>query len=199
MTNRREFLQAAALSGLPTLAGAAGLVEISRPRPSPNLDLHTVLVDGRHGEAIAVGSFVMRAGTAVRTLRDGDITQVWLNEIGPAWRREPRTIAGLTARPALFCFEQLAWSCGLRVVFHGEHVIHADGHPEHSVPRGAREAQLSVSDLARAGQLWPAYVAHALLVHRQQAACRHGPTDAGLEPPLPPGARLLTSWIIAAA
>jgi hypothetical protein len=199
MTNRREFLQAAALSGLPTLAGAAGVVEMSRPQAPPGLDPPAVVVDARYREGLAAGGCLGRASIRVHTLQDGDITQLWLSEIGPAWRREPRTVAGLTARPALFCLERLAWNCGLRVVFHGEHVIHPDGHVEHSLPRGAREAQLSVNDLELAGSLWPAYVAHALLVHRQRAGSRPGPTDAGLEPPLPAGARFLTSWIIAPA
>jgi hypothetical protein len=199
MTNRREFLQAATLSGLPTIAGAIGVVEVSRVQ-APLIDLHAVVLDGRHEEALALGASLSRAALAVRTLPDGDITQLWLREVGPAWREQPLAIAGLTARPALFCLEQLAWSSGLRVVFHGEHVIHCDGQMEHSLLRGAQQAQLAVRDLERAGALWPARIARAFVSYQQPARRRRpGPSEAALEPPLRSGARLLTSWIIAVA
>jgi len=129
---------------------------------------------------------------------DADITHVWLHQIGPAWRQRPVAIAGLTARSALFCLEQLALSRGLRVVFHGEHVIHPDGRTEHSILRGAQRAQISARDLTHAGAQWPALVADALTRHRRTTGPeRFGPSDAALEPALPSGAQLLTSWIIA--
>ncbi|MBX5462648.1 MAG: hypothetical protein IRZ28_16355 [Steroidobacteraceae bacterium] len=132
-------------------------------------------------------------------MADADITQVWLHQIGPAWRERPVPIAGLTARSALFCLEQLALSRGLRVVFHGEHILYPDGRTEHSILRGAQRAQVSARDLTRAGPQWPAAIAEALARHRQNPRPeRFGPSDAALEPALPPGAQLLTSWIIAA-
>jgi hypothetical protein len=99
----------------------------------------------------------------------------------------------------LFCLEQLALGFGLRVVFHGEHVVYPDGHIEHSLLRGAEGAQLSVRELARARALWPARVADAIASYRQTAGVRPGRSDAALEPTLPREAQLLTSWIIAAA
>jgi hypothetical protein len=212
-TNRREFLQAAAIAGagvagaglagagLPAIAGATGAeTQATANGFTPRLNLHSFIVDGRHTEARNLGSRLARAGTAVHTISDGDITQLWLSEIGPAWRQQPVAIAGLTARPALFCLEQLALSSGLRVVFHGEHIVHADGRVEHSILRGAADAQLSVRELTRAGALWPTRVAEGIALHRQQASpLRLARSDSALDPALPPGAQLLTSWIIAAA
>jgi hypothetical protein len=198
MTSRRQFLHAAALSsGLPALL-AAGDFMAARPQARARLGLHMVLVDGRHAETRPVGAYFSRGPAVVRTLPDGDITQTWLNDLGPAWGGQPHAIAGLTERPALFCLEQLALHRGLRVVFHGEHVIEPDGHLQHSLLRGAEEAHLSVDDLARAGARWPRRIAATIAAYRRAARPRRlGPSEASLEPALPPGARLLTSWIIA--
>lgn len=200
MTNRREFLQAAAIAGLPVIGAATGTIAVARPDSLTRSDLHAVLVDERFAQAQSVAASLAGAGTPVHTIADGDITQVWLNHIGPVWREGPVAIAGLTARPALFCLEQLALASGLRVVFHAEHVVQASGETEHAVLRGADDAFLSSRDLRRAGSHWPARIADAISTHRQLA--RPLPlarSDAALDPVLPPGAQLLTSWIIAAA
>jgi hypothetical protein len=198
MTNRREILQAAAVSAaLPWVSGTNRAVGATQAVP---IGLHAFLIDEHYSISRSVGRRLATRGALVRALPEGDITQLWLQDIGPAWRHQPVAIAGLTARPALFCLEQLALSCGLRVVFHGEHVVHPEGPTEHSILRGAEAASLSVRDLRRAGPLWPARLADAIATHRasgQQA--RVGPSDAALEPALPPGAQLLSSWIIAAA
>jgi hypothetical protein len=203
MTNRREFLQATAISGLPVITGlpvVAGAAEFAgAPRVNPPLNLHSVLVDKRHSEARSVGVRLATAGATVHAVPDGDITQVWLSHIGPAWRHRPVAVAGLTARPALFCLEQLALASGLRVVFHAEHVMHPGGKTEHSILRGAQAAHLSARDLMRAGPNWPARVADAIATHsRQTGGVRPGRSNSALDPTLPPGAQLLTSWVIAA-
>jgi hypothetical protein len=200
MTNRREFLQAAAIAGLPAMGAATGNVAMARSKLPARGDLHGVLVDDRFAEAQSMAASLARAGTPVHTISDGDITQVWLSHIGPAWREGRFTFAGLTARPALFCLEQLALASGLRVVFHAEHVLQAGGETEHSVLRGANDAFLSPRDLRRAGSLWPVRIADAIATHRQLASpLPLARSDAALDPVLPPGAQLLTSWIIAAA
>jgi hypothetical protein len=200
MTSRREFLGAAALSALPAIAGsslsfAAG-VGSDRGRSGP----HLVLVDARYPQSRNVATRVSRAGAAVHALADGDVTQVWLDRIAPAWQKGPAVVAGLTARPALFCLEQLALSSGLRVVFHAEHVIRVDGRTDHALMRGAESLSLSASELTEAGQRWNARIADVLASYRPQASlARVGRSESALEPVLPPGAQLLTSWIIAAA
>jgi hypothetical protein len=161
--------------------------------------LHTIVIDSRYAEARSVGTALAGQGPTVRALPDGDVTQLWLQHLGPAWRQQPVAIGGLTARPALFCLEQLAVGQGLRVVFHAEHIVHAEGRTEHRLLRGAATAGLSARGLALAGPLWPTRIAEVLTQHaRFIGRERPGLSAAALSPVLPPGASLLTSWIIAA-
>ena len=197
--NRRIFLEAAAAATLPVMVRAQPK---DRARPTAGARpgaVHTCLVDTRYAPARTLGARLAATGREVLAIPDGDVTQVWLQHIDPAWRRQPVPLAGLTARPALFCLEQLARGCGLRVVFHAEHVVHEEGRTEHRVPRGAPAAAISPSDLALAGVLWPAHIAEIIATYSSHAAReRLGLSEAGLQPTLPAGAQLLTSWIIAA-
>jgi hypothetical protein len=195
--NRREFLEAAAISALPAMASAtqrAG-AQADAARPA----LHTIVTDARYAQSRNLGAVLDAQGARVRMLADGDVTQLWLQHIGPAWRQQPVAIGGLTARPALFCLEQLALGQGLRVVLHAEHFVYAEGRTEHHLLRGAATAGLSARGLALAGPLWPTRVGEILAQHaRFTGRERQGLSAAALSPVLPPGAFLLTSWIIAA-
>jgi hypothetical protein len=195
MTNRRDILQAAAV--LPAVVGATRIAAHAHTDTAPLLPLHTVLIDERHAESRRLGARLAARGIAVHPVPSGDVTEVWLSHIDPLWRREPLAVAGLTERPVLFCLEQLAIGCGLRVVLHLEHDLHADGGTDHALLRGAEAAGLSGRDLTRAGPHWPSRIADALTRHPQRTGRRYGRSEAALEPSLPAGTRLLTSWIIA--
>jgi hypothetical protein len=196
MTNRREFLQAAAVTAVPIAAGAAPTAPTPYTPRRPTL--HAVIVDERHEETRTFAARMTSRRESVHAIPDGDVTAIWLREIRPAWKRQPAPVAGLTERPALFCLEQLALGSGLRVVFHGEHIVHPGGETEHSLLRGGATNALSARDLMRAGPLWPALVAQAMTWPVEFAPRpRLGPTNAGFAPTLPSGARFLTSWIIA--
>ena len=125
----------------------------------------------------------------------GDITDAWLKSVRPAWQRANASITGVTTPTALFCLEQFAWAQGMRVVFHAEHVLLPDGSVEHQVQRTTQP--LSAVILRRAGERWPQRLADALANPRVRHMLRPGPSLAALEPALPAGAKLLTSWIIA--
>jgi hypothetical protein len=197
--DRRKFLEAAALSTLPAIAIASRSLGDGH-RSSPASTLPAVLVDARFAPARALGARLIDLGATVHAMPDGDITQVWLSHIRPVWEAQPVTVVGLTARPALFCLEQFALACRLRVVFHAEHVVHGEGRTEHRVLRGAQATGVSAHDLALAGWMWPARIAQVVAMHRDKTAGeRYGPSDAALSPTLAPGSQLLTSWIIAAA
>jgi hypothetical protein len=157
-------------------------------------------MDERFIQSRNAGDRLAAGGATLIAIPDGDVTQVWLQHIGPAWKRQPLTVTGLTARPALFCLEQFARDYGLRVVYHGEHIVHVEGRTEHRLLRGAQSAGLAPYDLSLAGWLWPARVAEAMAnLSHETPGERFGPSAAALNPSLPLGARLLTSWIIAAA
>ena len=135
MTTRREFLQAAAITSLPALGGAA-IVDAAGTSASGPSVVQAVLVDERHAAARAAGARLAERGVKVHALPRGDITHVWLHHIGPMWQRQPIAVAGLTEAPAMFCLEQFAFASGLRVVFHGEHVVYPGGGTEHRLLRG---------------------------------------------------------------
>lgn len=202
MTDRRNFLQAAALTagGLATAArsSAAAAPAMQAQRP---LALNAVLIEAGSPQASAFGAR-LAAGSSTRllTVPDGDVTSLWLQQIGPAWRRHPVAIAGLTSRSALFCLEQLSALSGLRVLFHAEHIVLRGGRTEHHLLRGERIAGLGATELRRLGPLWPGRLADAVAAHRASGVReRSGPSVAALEPSMPAGAMLLTSWIIAPA
>jgi len=201
MADRREFLQYAMASAVP-LGAAVSLDAAASARgvaPTNASAIPHVVVDARHGESLAFGADLARGGATVHRLADGDATDLWQSTLAPAWRSAPVPVAGLTRAPALFILEQLGWMHGLRVVHHVEHVLMREGRAVHRVLR-ALDSALASHALAQPGPAWPAHL--AALVARSapdESASRPGPTAAGLLPTLPPGAQLLTSWIIAPA
>ena len=199
MATRRAFIQIAACAALPASAGAARAAPAGAAAVRRN-GLHAVVIDQNHAVARAFGVQFEAQGADVISLDEGDVTSAWLRDIRPEWRKRPAAVGGLTTPAALFCLEQLAWSHGLRVVFHAEHITLPGGTFEHHVQRDARMARLTVSHLQRAGTRWPARLADAMAARSTAPAGRRpGPSIAALQPTLPEGAQLLTSWIIAAA
>ena len=195
MTSRREFLQGATLAAVPLVAGVPG---IARAKTGEIAAYHAVLIDDRHAAARTFGAALAGRGSRVLPVLHGDVTALWLREIGPAWRQAPVPVAGLTRPAVLFCLEQLAWAQGLRVVFHAEHVeapLQATQHVVHACAAGP-----AAQDLALRGPLWPTQVADVLSrFDTTRRDNRTGPSCAALLPALPAGAELLTSWIIAPA
>jgi hypothetical protein len=194
MTNRRDFLHGTALATGSLLIGAP-LRAAAKQRL--NLQAAVIEADSFQGQHFAA-QLAALDGTPALEVPGGDITSLWLQRVGPTWRRHPAALAGLTTAPTLFCLEQLALMSGLRVVFHAEHIVQADSTVEHEVLRGAAAARLTAQDLQHSGTAWPARAADAVAAHRaRNPQKRHGPSAAALAPPLLPGAALLTSWIIA--
>jgi hypothetical protein len=196
MTNRRDFLQGAIWAALPVVAAA--------PRPAGARAAlapacQAALIDERHAESRAFGAAFAERGVSVHALPDGDVTALWRESIGPTWRRAPVPVAGLTQAAVLFCLEQLGWSLGLRVVFHAQHVVSAARPARHKVLRStAAGGAVDARGLGMRGPQWPSYLASMVASHGAPARQRHvPPTGMELAPPLPAGAQLLTSWIIA--
>ena len=199
MADRREFLQYAVVSAVPLATGvpltaAASTVGAASGAPAA---IRHVVVDTRHVESLNFGASLAERGATVHALADGDATGLWQETLSIAWRNAPVAVAGLTRAPALFILEQLAWSQGLRVVYHAEHVVSTTAPVAHHVLR-APAVGLTGAGLARLHSLWPERVADVVARYSPSAtATRPGPTAAGLLPALPAGAELLTSWIIA--
>ena len=187
MTDRREFLQAAAVLSTAPLAvrtAFGGTASATR--------LDAVVVDTRHAAARYFGDIAAVAGAPRRDV-EGDITNLWQNELLNRWRNSPAAIVGLTERPALFLLERLGWDHGLRVVFEAEHLPEGDG-MRHRIVQSA-DAALE-RELALAGSDWPAALADALIAGGRAARRDARPSGAAMAAHLAEGTKLY-SWIIA--
>jgi hypothetical protein len=151
-----------------------------------------VLIDDRHAEARAFGAALAASGAPVHSVPDGDVTSLWRESIGPAWRNTPTVVAGLTRSPVLFCLEQLGFAHGRRVVFFAEHS--ASARPVHKILRATGQAA-DEGELSRSGPLWPGRLASLVAIQSTLANYpRTGPTEINTAP-----SPQLISWIIAPA
>lgn len=191
MTNRREFLAAATAASAAPMAAKAAWAEAQSAEGGK---LYAAVIDGRFAAARTFGDRMAHAGAPVRVI-ERDMTALWQDELRAVWAEKPVAVAGLTAAPALFCLERLAWDHNMRVVFHGEHRVDADG-AAHVLRVGA--GGLRESDLFDAGARWPEALAAALTAHRVDPTTVYGATDAGLCATLADHPdHALVSWIIA--
>jgi hypothetical protein len=205
LTSRREFLERMGWTLVPLTTGLPVAAAAVAPATSPAVNhpalspLHAVLIDNRHAVARGLGARLAAQGVRVRAITDGDITDLWLQDIGPALRCRPVALAGLTASSTLFCLEQLAWGHRMQVVFHAEHVVLPSQQVEHHVHyRSAALARVDAASLAAAGAHWNERIAEVLDSYDPRLQINAaGLSCAGLDPVLPPGASLLTSWVIA--
>ena len=134
MTTRREFLQGIlTLTGL-ALNGAAFAkplsIQSALSDEAGRMDFHTVVYEPGVTASAAFGAAVARHGLATHAI-DGDITNLWADELADLWRQEPVAIAGMTTYPALFLLERFGWDHGLRVTFRAEHKADANGRIQH--------------------------------------------------------------------
>lgn len=185
MTNRREFLQAAAVLSAAPLIGRVAFAS--------GVALDLIVFDSRHAEARDFGAHAGRLGVPLRAIA-GDITNLWQHELRNRLTVKTVAIGGLTERPALFLLERLAWDHGLRVVFEAEHEPDSRGCAAHRLVRTADSGLAAALD--DAGRHWPAILADALIDGSRVRTRDFGPTDTGLaahlEEPM-----TLYSWMIA--
>jgi len=193
MASRREFLGRMGWTGV-----GWAMVPLANGFPVASQQaLPAARRDSMHAVLVHVGTDLKVQGAPLRVICDADITELWLREIQPAWKRRPVALAGLTGSSTLFCLEQLAWAHGMRVAFHAEHVILPSRETQHRVHW--RDPSLTAIDeraLADAGEDWSSRIADVFASYdRGLPITAAGPSCAGLEPPIPRGASLLTSWI----
>ena len=135
MTNRREFLQIGiAATAWPIASraafGATPATATAAPAAVSTVPLYKAIYDTRFPESVAFGRQMEARGIATEAI-EGDMTQFWFTDLDLRWRKSPVAIAGLTAHGPLFCFEQLAWQHGMRVVFRADHTIDTTGCVQH--------------------------------------------------------------------
>ena len=121
MISRRQILRSGlAATAVPLLASlplvpAATATDPTATRLLAHPSLYRVIFDQRFAASRQFGTEARFQGHAVSGF-NGDITNVWFNELRPRWKEGPAAIAGLTAHGALFCLERLAWDAGMRVI-----------------------------------------------------------------------------------
>lgn len=193
MTNRREFLQAAAALSAVPLVGRVALAGGRDAAGREAIGLDAIVFDSRHAEARDFGARADRFGVRLQPIA-GDITDLWQQDLRIRLKAASVAFGGLTERPALFLLERLAWDHGLRVVFEAEHEPDGRGGAAHRVVRSADPGLART--LESAGRAWPAVLADALIDGTRVPARDFRPTDTGLAAHL--GEPMtLHSWIIA--
>lgn len=155
-------------------AGAAGMspAETVAGTRADRMPLYAVLFDERYPAAVRFGHAAEQDGLPARAVR-ADVTRIWYDELDPLWRRQSRPIAGLTAYAALFCLERLAWSHGMRVVYHRTHASLTSGTVDWArqlaLRLGAADREWAWSPLphvagARAGDPGPGQPLHSWVI-----------------------------------
>ena len=122
MVSRRKILQGGiAATSLPLVAGfSLAPLQPAEARALDHPSLYKVLFDNRFAAARAFGRAAGWRGESVHGF-DGDVTNVWYNDLYLRWQKGAAAISGFTAHGALFCLEQLAWDVRMRVVYRAEH------------------------------------------------------------------------------
>ena len=188
MPTRRSILKSAAVLSATPLAPRVVFADGSEPTA-----LDALVVDSRHSDARAFGVRASQWGAPLREI-EGDITDLWFNELDARWKADPAAIAGLTERPALFLLERLAWDHGLRVVFEAEHEPDGRGAIAHSVLRTG-DSSLE-RKLTAAGTSWAGVLADSLIAGSDITARDFSPSGAAMAASFDAPTKLY-SWIIA--
>jgi hypothetical protein len=174
-------------------------VNTTRPQP-----LHCVVCDIRSAASRALAAEAERLGIEVART-NGDITDLWFNDLSRRWKAAPVAIGGLTDHGPLFCLERFGWDHGLRVVFRGTHRELEGGHVEHVITGPFPTIAAVHTDLA--GADWPSRLARLLtscppardtssttvrgVLAGDHRVDTHGPAEAGHDEDA------LVSWVIA--
>jgi len=119
--HRRNLMFAAALA--PTLALPFGA---SNAATTIRADVVRAVFDRRFPQSLAFAERAESQGIRQVGISE-EISTLWFDEILPALHARPMPLIGLTSIGALFCFEQMAWSVGLRVRLRIDHREGANG------------------------------------------------------------------------
>lgn len=134
MTNRRQFLKiGVATSTLPLAASAAGSATLGAFTNGQSIPFYKVIVDERSPESVEFGKAMEERGYDIYQMKNGDLTQFWVEELNSIWEKEPVAIAGLTEFGPLFCLEQLGRTYGARKVYRGDHHYEQQGKITHKL------------------------------------------------------------------
>ena len=119
--NRRTVLSGAAVLGSAALAPIAALAG-----PRPGRFQGTVLVDRRVPGAARFAHEARRLGSQV-TFTDGDLTELWAQDLEQDWRMVPSMIAGLTRPGPAWLLQLMAQRNRMRLAVRIDHHVMQTG------------------------------------------------------------------------
>jgi hypothetical protein len=119
--NRRTVLKlGVAASTLPLATAAIQPVFAGATGHAENLELYKILFDKTSNRGREFGCLSQRLGAQVEAI-EGDVTDIWYNDLYFRWKEGQAAIAGLTTETTLFCLQQLARDVKMHVVYRAEH------------------------------------------------------------------------------
>jgi hypothetical protein len=176
------------MSVTPVTLQIAGSVNAAASVPQP---LYCLVCDMRSASSRALAAEGERL--AIRIARtNGDITDLWFDDLSQRWKAGPLAIAGLTEHGPLFCLERFAWDHGLRVMFRGTHRALDGGYVEHAITGPFPTIAAAHTELA--GVDWPTRLARLL---RSCPSARDTSTTTVRGVRAGRGEGALVSWVIA--
>ncbi len=123
---------------------------------------------------------------------EGDITNLWYEQLDAQWRNKKIAVAGLTEYGPFFCLERLAMDRRMRVAFKGSH-RHEGSQLLHDI-RGPKYVVREQAINALSDQHWPAHAARMAMASRTAGptASQHYRHSSSASERWP----LLVSWMI---
>jgi hypothetical protein len=182
MTNRRQFLQTSVLASALPLA-INGLIPsrdaVAGAEAGRHVALHKAIFDDRYAEGRLFARTMAGLGIPVYALQNGDVTDLWYEELDLLWRGRPAAIAGTTQFGPMFVLERFANERGMRVALRVEHQVGSDGKLTHAMTGPPQTLSLA-HDLKEQALEWPVLMA-GLLSHCR-GDCRVPTRDTLLMP-----------------
>ena len=159
MASRREFIGASFALSVSGAAGASLFPPMAAASEPRFLRLDRFVFDHRFPEGVEIGRIVADQGLR-RTGFSGDLSHLWYDCLDLEWKNQPRALAGVTTRDALFVLETLAADHRMRVVYRGVHEAPLDGYATHSLT-GPKSLLACATPGGEAGS-WETHIGRAM-------------------------------------
>jgi hypothetical protein len=110
MADRRQILKAGLVGSVLPLGALVSAAQAATP-----LAIYRAIYDRRLESGRAFAAAAQARGWTTAAI-EGDVTQLWYQDLDLRWRKGPAPIAGVTHPASLFVLDHLARSAGMRVI-----------------------------------------------------------------------------------
>ena len=168
MTDRRTFLKTGITAlALPTIARNAFSLPLAIPAEKPSYIVpYKVVYDERYQDSIEFAREANKLGAATHGI-NGDVTDLWYNDLYHEWKKGPAAIMGMTTNDALFCLQILAQDQRMHAVFRVDHNYLSDDRIEHVIT-GTSRVPHEMADLANVGPAWNIRMSNVVMQYPDQ-------------------------------